>query len=318
MAGHGLSPNRLIKFVGIFFALLLPGILHGSQQQNPARQNSAQQRENVREQTQDKNQIPVTQQPPAKDQETPKRPAETPDRQPANPNPAQVAAEKTKQVTIEAAQATKQLAEQGLLRMRNWEQSWITGVFVEESQPLVALTAEQRQHIYLRQTLITPGAYLKRMFAAGIDQARGVPSQWDDGWGGYAERFASREAQFIATNSLAALANAKLGYEVRYDLCRCHGFWPRTRHAIVRNFITYDRTELERRPQLGLYAGAFGGGLISTAWKPHPRNAFAEGGRAMAGQAAYGTLLNLFIEFAGEINRKLGARKNTSRAAQHP
>jgi hypothetical protein len=29
----------------------------------------------------------------------------------------------------------------------------------------------------------------------------------------------------------------------------------------------------------------------------------------MAGQAAYGALLNFFIEFAGDINRKLGARK---------
>ena len=147
---------------------------------------------------------------------------------------------------------------------------------------------------------------MKRMFAAGIDQARGVPSQWDDGWDGYVERFASREGQFIAANSLAALGNAKLKYEPRYDRCQCSGFWPRTKHAIVRNFITFNETEVERRPQLALYGGAFGGGLISTAWKPHPRNAFAEGGRAMLGQAGYGALLNFFIEFAGEINRKIG------------
>jgi hypothetical protein len=311
MARRGLSPNRFIQIVCISCALLLP-------RTSQAQQDSSQQ-QNPPQQAQDNNQSQSSQQTPAKDQEPAKQPAETtPEHKEENPNPAQAAAEKTKEVTVEAAQATRQLAEQGLVHMRDWEQSWLTGVFVEEGQPLVALTSEQRQHIYLEQTLITPGAYLKRMFAAGIDQARGAPSQWDDGWGGYAERFASREGQLIAANSLAALANAKLGYEVRYDLCRCHGFWPRTRHAIVRNFITYDRTEMERRPQLGLYAGAFGGGLISTAWKPHPRNAFAEGGRAMAGQAAYGTLLNLFIEFAGEINRKLGARKNASQAAQHP
>jgi hypothetical protein len=313
MARRGLSPNRFLQVVCICFALLLPRTLYALPQQNPAQQ------ENSPQQAQDKNQPQDTQQPPAKDQEPSKKSAEKPaEPKEENPNPAQVAAGKTKEVTVEAAKATKGLAEQGLVRMRDWEQSWLTGVFVSEDQPLVALTSEQRQQIYLEQTLTTPGAYLKRMFAAGIDQARGAPSQWDDGWGGYAERFASREGQFIAANSLAALANAKLGYEVRYDLCRCHGFWPRTRHAILRNFLTYDRTELEWRPQLGLYAGAFGGGLISTAWKPHPRNAFAEGGRAMAGQAAYGTLLNLFIEFAGEINRKLGARKNASQGGQHP
>ena len=29
----------------------------------------------------------------------------------------------------------------------------------------------------------------------------------------------------------------------------------------------------------------------------------------MLGQAGYGSLLNFFIEFAGEINRKIGARE---------
>ena len=84
---------------------------------------------------------------------------------------------------------------------------------------------------------------MKRMFAAGIDQARGVPYQWDDGWDGYVERFASREGQFIAANSLAALGNAALKYEPRYDQCTCSGFWPRAKHAIMRNFLTYDESE---------------------------------------------------------------------------
>ena len=73
------------------------------------------------------------------------------------------------------------------------------------------LLDEEREVIYLRETLITPEAYLKRMFAAGVDQARGVPYQWDDGWAGYAERFASREGQFIAANSLAALGQRGAG-----------------------------------------------------------------------------------------------------------
>ena len=126
--------------------------------------------------------------------------------------------------------------------------------------------------------MTTPGAHLKRALIAGINQARGWPSQWNDGWGGYAERFASREGQFVIANSWAALGNTKLGYEVRYDQCRCGGFWPRTHHAIGRNFVTYDRSQHQRRPHWALYGGAFAAGLISTAWKPHPRDAFAEGG----------------------------------------
>jgi hypothetical protein len=224
-------------------------------------------------------------------------------------NPAAVAAEKTKEVTQQAAEATRKFGEQSLIRARNWESGFLTGVYVGRGQHMIPLTGREREEIYFRQTLTTPGAYMKRMFAAGIDQARGAPSQWDDGWGGYAERFASREGQFISANSLAALGSAALRYEPRYDVCQCAGFWARSRHAIVRNFLTYNQSEVEMRPQLALYGGAFGGGLISTAWKPHPRNAFAEGGRAMAGQAAYGALLNFFIEFSTDMNRKIGAKK---------
>lgn len=212
-------------------------------------------------------------------------------------------------LAVEAANMTKKFGSLALVRARDWESGWLTGVFVRKGETMTPLTAPQRRVLYLQQTLITPGAYMKRMVAAGIDQARGVPSQWDDGWDGYVERFASREGQFITANSLAALGNAALKYEPRYDRCQCKGFWPRTRHAIVRNFITFNETEVEYRPQLALYGGAFGGGLVSTAWKPHPRNGFAEGGRAMLGQAGYGTLLNFFIEFAGEINSKIGVKK---------
>lgn len=226
-----------------------------------------------------------------------------------DPNPAEAVAEKTKEVTVQAAEATKNFGQAALGKARDWENGWFTGAYVSRNRELVTLTTPQREDIYLQQTFTTPSAYFKRMFAAGIDQARGAPSQWGGGWGGYSKRFGSREGQFIAANSLAALGNAKLHYEPRYDQCRCSGFGRRTRHAILRNFLTYDESETKLRPQLALYGGAFGGGLISTAWKPHPRNAFAEGGRAMLGQAVYGVALNFFIEFAGEINRKLGARK---------
>jgi hypothetical protein len=207
------------------------------------------------------------------------------------------------------AEATKQAATATLVKMRDWETEWLVGAYVSRNHQLVTLTGEQRQKLYLQQTVLTPGAYLKRMFDATIDQERGVPHQWDDGWAGYTERWWSREGQFIAANSLTALGDAKLGYEPRYDQCRCRGFWPRTRHAVVRNFVTYDRSEQKMRPQWAEYGGAFGGGMIATAWLPKPRNAFAEGGWAALGQSGWGVLSNFFTEFAVDINRKLGAKK---------
>jgi hypothetical protein len=238
----------------------------------------------------------------------PSAPQDPESKKDSSPNPAEAAAEKTKQVTVEAAKVSKQLGKDTLVRMRDWEYSWLTGPYAGRQRPLQPLTAKQRWDIYLQQTLTTPGAYAKRMFVAGIDQARGAPSQWHGGWEGYGKRFASREGQFVAANSIAASGNAALGLEPLYDECQCRGFGSRLRHALVRNFLTYDRKEKDLRPQWGLYGGAFAGGVIASTWKPHPRNAWADGGYAMLGQAGYGALLNFFIEFAGEINRKLGAK----------
>jgi hypothetical protein len=210
---------------------------------------------------------------------------------------------------MEAADATKKFGEATLVKVRDWESGWLTGPYVSKNRELVPVTARQREQIYLQQTLTTPSAYFKRMFSATVDQMRDVPSQWPEGWGGYGERFASREGQFIAANSLAALGDAALRYEPRYDQCKCGGFRLRTRHAIVRTFLTYDRSERSRHPQWGLFGGAFGGGLIASTWKPHPRNPWADAGYATLEQAGYGALLNFFTEFAGDINRKLGARK---------
>jgi hypothetical protein len=253
-------------------------------------------------------------------QDTPAPPSapepQTPQNQPpAEPkkdegeNPAQAAAEKTKEVTIQAAEATKNAGKQALFKARDWETGWFTGAYVEKGRARVPMTAQQRLDIYLQQTLVSPSDYVKRMFGAAIDQARGVPPQWGGGWGGYSKRFASREGQFISANSLAALGNAALRYEPRYDQCRCSGFWPRTKHAIWRNFVTYNRSEQELRPQWALYGGAFGGALVSSSWKPHPRNPWSDGAYALMGQAGYGSALNFFIEFAGDINRKIGAKK---------
>ncbi len=219
-----------------------------------------------------------------------------------NASPVQQLQDKTKQIVSQ----TTDTARTTFIKARDWESSWIAGIYVGKNRKLVPLTRQQRMDYYLHQTFTRPEDYMKRMFAAGVDQARGVPYQWDDGWAGYAERFASREGQFFTSNSLAALGNAELGYEVRYDKCKCSGFKHRLRHAIMRNFLTYDRSEVNLRPQLGLYGGAFGGGLMVTAWKPGARSAWANGGWAMLGQAGYGSLVNIITEFGTEINRKQG------------
>jgi hypothetical protein len=279
----------------------------GSSQQSEAKTTQSPQNQSPQNQTQ-----PIQPPPDQVPQSEPPKEEKKDD----NASPAQAAAEKTKQITRQAEETTKKLSETTFNKVRDWENGWLTGPYVSKQRKLVSMTAQQREQIYLQQTLTTPSSYVKRMFVAGVDQLRDSPSGWPEGWGGYGERFASREGQFIIANSLAALGNSALKYEPRYDQCKCSGFRLRTRHAILRNFLTYDQSEQVLHPQWALYGGALAGGLISTAWKPHPRSLLANGGYAVLGQAAYGSLLNFFVEYAGDINRKLGARKKSAAQPQ--
>jgi len=196
-----------------------------------------------------------------------------------------------------------------LQEVRNLPAEYLIGPYIPASGPLHPLNKVQRLDVYYHQTFLTAGAYMLRMFAAGLDQARDSPSQWGGGMEGFGKRFGSRYGVFVISNTFQTLGNAALGYESRYDLCRCSGFWPRTRHAIARNFVTYNRTERELRPAIPLYVGSLGAGMISSAWLPGPRDEWKQGGIAALEQAGFGSVYNVASEFAIDIMRKITGNK---------
>jgi hypothetical protein len=180
--------------------------------------------------------------------------------------------------------------------------NWIYGAYVPKNEPLLPLTGSQRLKLYARQTFTTPGIYVKTGLFSAVDQMLDSPPNWDRDLGGFGLRVASRHGQFMIQNSLAALGNAALRYEPRYDRCRCSGFWPRTQHAVLRNFVTYDHSETAKRPQFAMYGAALAAGAVSSLWKPDS-DAWDEGYRSMITQAGFGTAANLLSEFAPEIIR---------------
>jgi hypothetical protein len=190
--------------------------------------------------------------------------------------------------------------------------NWLYGAYVPKGSPLESLTDHQRFQLYLRQTFTTPGIYAKTaMFSIG-DQINHSPPGWGDGLTGYFQRVGSRHGQFVIQNSFSALGNAALGFEPRYDRCRCSKWWSRTGHAVVRNFVTYDKSETAIRPQIGMYLGAFSGGVIAGTWKPQHPDLAAEGYHSVITQAGFGIAANLIGEFAPEIKRLLGGKTHKS------
>jgi len=219
--------------------------------------------------------------------------------------------EQKQQAEEKVAESVKQ--EPATKRMRDLPIVWLIGPYIPATGALQPLTKEQRTEVYFRQTFLTAGTYVSRAFAAGIDQARGEPSRWGGGMGGYGQRFANRYGQYLISNTIQTFGDAALGYEPRYDLCRCSGFKARTQHAILRNFITYNNTERERKLQVPLYAGSFAAGAMSRTWLPGNHNAWRDGGVSMLWQAGLGSAYNFVSEFSFDILHRLGIAKNSGR-----
>lgn len=187
--------------------------------------------------------------------------------------------------------------------------NWLYGAFVPKDVPLTSLTNSQRGKLYLRQTYLGWGPYLKTGFFAVSDQITNSPPEWDGPLGGFGQRVASRYGTFTIQNTFSATGNLLLRYEPRYDRCRCSGVGSRVRHAVVRNFVTYNRTEREHRPQFALYAGAMGAGMISSIWQPNAPAVWRVGYQSVITQAAFGSFANLAAEFAPEITRVIRIKK---------
>lgn len=179
--------------------------------------------------------------------------------------------------------------------------NWLYGAYVPSDVPMKPLTNDERRRLYVRQTFTTPGIYIKTAFFSVRDQAASSPPEWGGGIEGYAKRVLSRHAQFVIQNSFTAAGNAAVGWEPRYDRCRCTGFWPRTAHAIARNFVTYDRTGRKLRPHIMPYAGAFGAGAIAATWHPGHPDSVVRGYQGAISQAGVGIGTNWISEFAPEL-----------------
>jgi hypothetical protein len=187
--------------------------------------------------------------------------------------------------------------------------NWLYGAYIPKDAPIVALDGNERYRLFIRQSFTTPGIYIKTGFFAIHDQVRNSPPEWGDGFEGFAKRVGTRQTQFLLQNSFTSLGNAMVGWEPRYDRCKCDGFWPRTRHAIVRNFVTYDRSEKHLRPQLMPYVGSFGAGVITATWQPGNPDYLVKGYQSAITQAWVGSLINVLGEFAPDITRKLKKHK---------
>jgi hypothetical protein len=192
--------------------------------------------------------------------------------------------------------------------------NWVYGSYIPKDSPIQPLTGNERFKLYIRQTYTTPGIYVKTGFFALHDQLKETEPAWGDGASGFAKRVGSLHAGNVIQNSLTAMGNAAVGFEPRYDRCRCDGAWPRLRHAVVRNFITYGGADDKAiRPQIMSYAAAFGAGVTVASWEPNYPSVLTKGYQSVATQAWVGVLVDALAEFAPDIKQKLHRKKSSDK-----
>ena len=189
--------------------------------------------------------------------------------------------------------------------------NWLYGSFVPKDVPLVPLTPHERFHLYLRQTYTTWGIYLKTATFALQGQVKDTPPQWDGGSSGFAKRALAYQGQFIIQNSITSGADALVGWEPRYERCRCSGAGPRTWHAFKRNFVTYNSADTSLRPQLMPYMGAAGAAAIAAvAWQPGSPNVGIKAYQSAVTQVFIGVGVDLVAEFAPDFMHLFHKDKN--------
>jgi hypothetical protein len=118
--------------------------------------------------------------------------------------------------------------------------------YSEDSSDFSVSTAsvESPDMVYIPPTQVTklktyafdafgPYAIVSGAFLGGIDQATNTPPEWQQGFGGYSQRFGSDFGIAAAGTTTRYLLAGALKQDTLYYRCGCGGLFPRLRHAVV-------------------------------------------------------------------------------------
>ncbi|MBI4749162.1 MAG: hypothetical protein HY774_11785 [Acidobacteria bacterium] len=169
------------------------------------------------------------------------------------------------------------------------------------------LNGKERVKLYLLQTY-SP-AVVFRIIGPSIGYQLGeVPPEWGNNFGGFGRRVASTYGVLILQSSFQAAGAAAMGYEPRYVRSSKKGFFKRTGHAFMFNFLTLNRDK-KLRIDFPTLISIYGSNMIAAhAWYPDRFTARGDGVRLGNTSLAIRFASNLFQEFLPDI-KKIFRRK---------
>jgi hypothetical protein len=155
------------------------------------------------------------------------------------------------------------------------------------------------RHLFDTEHLVYAG------MGAGVDQLRGRPPEWDDGWGGLGERYASHFGQYVIQRSIMFPVQVVEHEDTRYFPSKRKSLHGRFGDALLSTIRRYD-DDGERMPAYSEFFGDYGAAAISRfVWWPrrfHNASAiFIAGSDTVLIDAG----INVLHEFAPDVKRKL-------------
>jgi hypothetical protein len=139
---------------------------------------------------------------------------------------------------------------------------------------------------------------------AGVTQGTNTPAEWGPGAAGFARRFASAFGKHIVGNVIRYPVSRMFHEEITYRRSGEHGFFRRTRYALLSTVITHKTTTGHRTLYKGELAGAVGSGLISRLWQPASTRTIALGFSSAGTSLAVDAGIRVLREFWPDIRHR--------------
>ena len=156
-------------------------------------------------------------------------------------------------------------------------------------------TKEERFKRYVKDT-VGPWRLLRTGAAAGIQQWRDSPEEWEQGMKGYGKRYASNLARNAIQQTVTYGFDSALQLDTGFQRSKREGFFPRLKDALLQNVTS--RTKSGKRViSAPRFAGVYTGAIISTeTWYPE-RYSYKDGLRHGTATLVTGFGINVVREF---------------------
>jgi hypothetical protein len=132
---------------------------------------------------------------------------------------------------------------------------------------------------YVKRT-VGKKAMVSVVGGAAVRQLRNSPHEWGSGAAGFGKRVGSSFGTNLVKTSIELPIAAVRHEDLHYYRSDQKGFFPRLNHALISTVITRKTTTGKKTVASGRLSGAFGSGLVASAWQP--------AGFSLAGGAATG------------------------------